>query len=90
MSDPSEVITQIFAEESRKALSNLLSTKGDPTRAKKTEKKKTVSQPDEPIAFAQLMVRDGSDALEDELQKSLMAAVSGTIVYNIRNELFFF
>ena len=31
----------------------------------------------EPIAFAQLMIRDGSDALEDELQKSLMAAVSG-------------
>ena len=46
---------------------------------KKTEKKKSVSQPDEPISFAQLMIRDGSDALEDELQKSLMAAVSGKI-----------
>ena len=51
---------------------------------KKVEKKKSVSQPDEPIAFAQLMVRDGSDALEDELQKSLMAAVSGKMVKNYR------
>ena len=77
LSDPSPVITQIFAEESRKALCQLLLTKGDPSKEKKVEKKKSVSQPDEPIAFAQLMIRDGSDALEDELQKSLMAAVSG-------------
>jgi coatomer subunit beta len=77
LSDPSAVITQIFAEESRKALCALLATKGDPSKEKKVEKKKSVAQPDEPIAFAQLMIRDGSDALEDELQKSLMAAVSG-------------
>jgi coatomer subunit beta len=43
LSDPSEVITQIFAEESRKALSNLLFSFFYPTREKKTEKKKTVS-----------------------------------------------
>ena len=77
LSDPSSVITQIFAEESRKALSNLLVARGDPSKKEKVEKKVTISQPDEPIQFAQLMVRDGSDALEDELQKSLMAAVSG-------------
>ena len=77
LSDPSSVITQIFAEESRKALSNLLIARGDPSKKEKVEKKVTISQPDEPIQFAQLMVRDGSDALEDELQKSLMAAVSG-------------
>ena len=51
--------------------------RGDPSKKEKVEKKVTISQPDEPIQFAQLMVRDGSDALEDELQKSLMAAVSG-------------
>ena len=80
LSDPSSVITQIFAEESRKALSNLLIARGDPSKKEKVEKKVTISQPDEPIQFAQLMVRDGSDALEDELQKSLMAAVSGKII----------
>ena len=53
--------------------------RGDPSKKEKVEKKVTISQPDEPIQFAQLMVRDGSDALEDELQKSLMAAVSGKI-----------
>ena len=53
--------------------------RGDPSKKEKVEKKVTISQPDEPIQFAQLMVRDGSDALEDELQKSLMAAVSGEI-----------
>ena len=44
----------------------------------KEEKKKILyNQPDEPITFAQLMVRDGNDALVDELQASLSAAVSG-------------
>ena len=81
MSDPNEAISNIFSEESRKALSNLLLTKGAQIQkdAKKSEKKKAANhiQPDEPISFAQLMVRDGNDALVDELQASLTAAVSG-------------
>ena len=60
--------------------------RGDPSKKEKVEKKVTISQPDEPIQFAQLMVRDGSDALEDELQKSLMAAVSGKI-FGISNQV---
>ena len=60
--------------------------RGDPSKKEKVEKKVTISQPDEPIQFAQLMVRDGSDALEDELQKSLMAAVSGKI-FQISNQV---
>ena len=47
------------------------------TKEKKSDKKKALNQPDEPINFAQLMVREGNDAMVDELQQSLMAAVSG-------------
>ena len=46
-------------------------------KEKKSDKKKALNQPDEPINFAQLMVREGNDAMVDELQQSLMAAVSG-------------
>ena len=79
LSDPSDAISNIFSEESRKALSNLLQTKGTNQQKseKKAEKKVALNQPDDPINFAQLMVRDGNDALVDELQQSLMAAVSG-------------
>jgi coatomer subunit beta len=79
LSDPNDSISNIFSEESRKALSNLLQAKGAAQqKEKKVEKKKlALNQPDEPISFAQLMVRDGNDALVDELQASLTAAVSG-------------
>ena len=80
LSNPNPQTTQIFAVESRNSLSTLLASKAQYQKhnVKKDKKiKKKIDQPDEPISFAQLMVRDGSDALEDELQSSLMAAVSG-------------
>lgn len=79
MSNPKPQTTQIFAVESRNSLSTLLASKAKYQKhsVKKEKKITKIDQPDEPISFAQLMVRDGSDALEDELQSSLMAAVSG-------------
>ncbi|CBY11196.1 unnamed protein product [Oikopleura dioica] len=79
LSNPKPQTTQIFAVESRNSLSTLLASKAKYQKhsVKKEKKITKIDQPDEPISFAQLMVRDGSDALEDELQSSLMAAVSG-------------
>lgn len=79
LSNPTPQTTQIFAVESRNSLSTLLASKAQFQKhnVKKEKKITKIDQPDEPISFAQLMVRDGSDALEDELQSSLMTAVSG-------------
>ena len=73
LSNPTPQTTQIFAVESRNSLSTLLASKAQfQKHNQKKEKKITkIDQPDEPISFAQLMVRDGSDALEDELRDTV-------------------